>query len=91
MGVGYAHTCALYNDGGENTIACWGVNTNDRAPRLSFSPTSLTQYIPLNKAYTALFTPAGSADAIITPFRSLRDPDDRVNWTYDAEIDAPKS
>lgn len=86
MGVGYTHTCALYNDGGENTIACWGVNTNDRAPRLSFSPTSLTQYIPLNKAYTALFTPAGSADANNYSFSvSSGTLPTGLNLTYDAE------
>ncbi len=56
---GFLHSCALKPAGASQTLSCWGDNTYGKAPAITLSPTTISQYLGKDKPFSQSFSAAG--------------------------------
>jgi alpha-tubulin suppressor-like RCC1 family protein len=56
---GLYHGCALQTGSGGPFLNCWGFNSNNKAPHLSFSPIDLPDFWPQGKPFSQMFNLSG--------------------------------
>ena len=60
LASGFLHTCALQPVGpGPYSLSCWGDNSYGKAPRISLSPDSISQYLVKNKPFIQTLSSQG--------------------------------